>query len=67
MHLILLFPPSSKLSGVSEETYEEVKKMDTTPVSYLVQQPSVFLPVGEEMYPMGCGLGYQVHCLNANG
>lgn len=53
-----------KLLGVSQEAYEEMK-MHTTPVSYLVQKNPVMLPLGEDTFPIGCGLSYQVNRLRA--
>lgn len=56
----MYFSAFRKESGVSEGTYETLRGMKGTPISYIVNQTPIQVAVGGKEYPIGCGLSYQV-------
>ena len=48
------------LSEVTDEDLELLRGWTGTPMSYIANRPPIDVAVGQEMYPHGSGLSYQV-------
>ncbi|XP_036445588.1 uncharacterized protein LOC118821195 isoform X4 [Colossoma macropomum] len=53
-------PQNRKGLEVTDADFELLRSMTGTPISYLANQPPLLIAVGENTYPLGCGLSYQL-------
>lgn len=58
--IYMIFVSCRALSEVTDEDLELLRGLAGTPMSYIANKPPIDVAVGQEKYPLGSGLSYQV-------
>lgn len=56
----MTFPSHRAISEVTDEDLSLLRELTGTPMSYIANKPPIDVEIGQEKYPLGSGLSYQV-------